>query len=100
MFPLQCFPTSTVEGNEQFVWLKDLDNIEVHKKEVFFSLQVEQSLLVTGFGYEHDDPWATNMELFKEFTDISRVYVLLLQLLFLVVAAASLFFNLSIHCII
>ncbi|PON45573.1 Inositol monophosphatase [Parasponia andersonii] len=34
--------------------------------------QVEQSLLVTGFGYEHDDAWATNIELFKEFTDISR----------------------------
>ncbi|KAF3450035.1 hypothetical protein FNV43_RR06114 [Rhamnella rubrinervis] len=34
--------------------------------------QVEQSLLVTGFGYEHDDAWATNMELFKEFTDVSR----------------------------
>ncbi|KAG6398157.1 hypothetical protein SASPL_139612 [Salvia splendens] len=33
---------------------------------------VERSLLVTGFGYEHDDPWATNMELFKEFTDVSR----------------------------
>nr|XP_048328446.1 phosphatase IMPL1, chloroplastic isoform X5 [Ziziphus jujuba var. spinosa] len=37
--------------------------------------QVEQSLLVTGFGYEHDDAWATNMELFKEFTDISRVLI-------------------------
>ncbi|KAG7962695.1 hypothetical protein I3843_09G077600 [Carya illinoinensis] len=34
--------------------------------------RVEQSLLVTGFGYEHDDPWATNMDLFKEFTDVSR----------------------------
>ncbi|CAN4080348.1 unnamed protein product [Withania somnifera] len=34
--------------------------------------KVEQSLLVTGFGYEHNDPWATNMELFKEFTDGSR----------------------------
>ncbi|GER33176.1 inositol monophosphatase family protein [Striga asiatica] len=34
--------------------------------------KVEQSLLVTGFGYEHDDAWATNIELFKEFTDISR----------------------------
>ncbi|XP_023520115.1 phosphatase IMPL1, chloroplastic [Cucurbita pepo subsp. pepo] len=34
--------------------------------------QVERSLLVTGFGYEHDDPWATNMDLFKEFTDVSR----------------------------
>nr|XP_009590604.1 phosphatase IMPL1, chloroplastic isoform X1 [Nicotiana tomentosiformis] len=34
--------------------------------------KVEQSLLVTGFGYDHDDPWATNMELFKDFTDVSR----------------------------
>ena len=24
---------------------------------------------VTGFGYEHDAPWAANMELFKQFTD-------------------------------
>lgn len=35
--------------------------------------QIERSLLVTGFGYEHDDAWATNIALFKEFTDISRV---------------------------
>lgn len=35
--------------------------------------QVEQSLLVTGFGYEHDDAWAANIQLFKEYTDISRV---------------------------
>ncbi|CAA6658069.1 unnamed protein product [Spirodela intermedia] len=34
--------------------------------------QVERSLLVTGFGYEHDEAWATNIDLFKEFTDISR----------------------------
>ncbi|RWR85721.1 Inositol monophosphatase [Cinnamomum micranthum f. kanehirae] len=34
--------------------------------------QVERSLLVTGFGYEHDDAWLTNINLFKEFTDISR----------------------------
>ncbi|KAK4860404.1 hypothetical protein QYF36_023050 [Acer negundo] len=34
--------------------------------------QVERSLLVTGFGYEHDDAWLTNIELFKEFTDVSR----------------------------
>ena len=27
---------------------------------------------MTGFGYEHDDAWAANMELFKEFTDVSR----------------------------
>ncbi|PPD86587.1 hypothetical protein GOBAR_DD16481 [Gossypium barbadense] len=34
--------------------------------------KVEQSLLVTGFGCEHDDAWNTNFELFKEFTSISR----------------------------
>ncbi|XP_009376387.1 phosphatase IMPL1, chloroplastic [Pyrus x bretschneideri] len=34
--------------------------------------EVGRSLLVTGFGYEHDDAWITNIELFKEFTDISR----------------------------
>ncbi|XP_028759280.1 phosphatase IMPL1, chloroplastic [Neltuma alba] len=34
--------------------------------------QVERSLLVTGFGYDHDDAWSTNIELFKEFTDVSR----------------------------
>ncbi|XP_014494458.1 phosphatase IMPL1, chloroplastic [Vigna radiata var. radiata] len=34
--------------------------------------QVEQCLLVTGFGYDHDDAWATNIDLFKEFTDVSR----------------------------
>ncbi|KAL8143032.1 hypothetical protein V2J09_016064 [Rumex salicifolius] len=33
---------------------------------------VERSLLVTGFGYEHDDAWSTNIELFKHFTDVSR----------------------------
>ena len=26
-------------------------------------------LQVTGFGYEHDEPWAANIELFKYFTD-------------------------------
>jgi myo-inositol-1(or 4)-monophosphatase len=30
---------------------------------------------VTGFGYEHDEAWATNIELFKEFTDVSRVCI-------------------------
>jgi len=34
---------------------------------------VERSLLVTGFGYEHDEAWAANIALFKEFTDVSRV---------------------------
>ena len=30
------------------------------------------SLVVTGFGYDHDEPWLANMGLFKEFTDITR----------------------------
>ena len=34
---------------------------------------VRRSLLVTGFGYEHDEAWAANMELFKEFTDVCQV---------------------------
>ncbi|KAG6553040.1 hypothetical protein Mapa_005377 [Marchantia paleacea] len=34
--------------------------------------EVERSLFVTGFGYEHDEAWATNIALFKEFTDVSR----------------------------
>ncbi|MEE8340985.1 MAG: inositol monophosphatase family protein [Candidatus Neomarinimicrobiota bacterium] len=33
---------------------------------------LENSLLVTGFGYEHDEKWSANMELFKHFTDISQ----------------------------
>nr|AEM89399.1 inositol monophosphatase [Chlamydomonas reinhardtii] len=33
---------------------------------------VRRSLLVTGFGYEHDEAWAANMELFKEFTDVCQ----------------------------
>lgn len=42
---------------------------------IFLFFQVDRSLLVTGFGYEHDDAWATNIELFKEFTDVSRVLI-------------------------
>lgn len=33
---------------------------------------IEKSLLVTGFGYEHDEAWSTNMDAFKHFTDISQ----------------------------
>ncbi|CAK0745527.1 Phosphatase impl1, chloroplastic [Coccomyxa viridis] len=33
---------------------------------------VGMSLLVTGFGYDHDEAWAANVELFKQFTDASR----------------------------
>ena len=38
--------------------------------------QVERSLLVTGFGYDHDAAWETNLDLFKHFTDTSRVHEL------------------------
>ena len=31
-----------------------------------------QSLLVTGFGYSHDSKWNINMNLFKEFTDVTQ----------------------------
>eukprot|EP00195_Chlamydomonas_chlamydogama_P007859 CAMPEP_0202892436 /NCGR_PEP_ID=MMETSP1392-20130828/2159_1 /ASSEMBLY_ACC=CAM_ASM_000868 /TAXON_ID=225041 /ORGANISM="Chlamydomonas chlamydogama, Strain SAG 11-48b" /LENGTH=300 /DNA_ID=CAMNT_0049576379 /DNA_START=92 /DNA_END=994 /DNA_ORIENTATION=- len=34
--------------------------------------EVNRSLLITGFGYEHDEPWSANMELFKELTDVSQ----------------------------
>lgn len=27
---------------------------------------------VTGFGYEHDEAWAANMQLFREFTDVTQ----------------------------
>ncbi|KAH7654492.1 myo-inositol-1(or 4)-monophosphatase protein [Dioscorea alata] len=42
---------------------------KIHVSE---SEEVERSLLVTGFGYDHDVAWETNINLFKEFTDISR----------------------------
>ncbi|XP_028098635.1 phosphatase IMPL1, chloroplastic-like isoform X2 [Camellia sinensis] len=44
----------------------------LYKEKPAIGAVVEQSLLVTGFGYEHDDAWSTNIELFKEFTDASR----------------------------
>jgi len=34
--------------------------------------RLEQSLLVTGFGYDHEEAWEANMELFKTFTDITQ----------------------------
>ncbi|PWZ11152.1 ATP sulfurylase 4, chloroplastic [Zea mays] len=41
-------------------------------EETICKNQVEQSLLITSFGYEHDDAWMTNINLFKEFTVLSR----------------------------
>ena len=34
--------------------------------------KLKDSLLVTGFGYEHGDNWNKNMKLFKHFTDITH----------------------------
>lgn len=51
--------------------------------------------MVTGFGYDHDDAWATNIELFKEFTDISRVTH---SLVFLVIREVTLQYALSMNC--
>mmetsp|Transcript_12429 Transcript_12429/g.25001 ORF Transcript_12429/g.25001 Transcript_12429/m.25001 type:complete len:397 (+) Transcript_12429:3-1193(+) len=34
--------------------------------------ELGSSLLVTGFGYEHDEAWLANLDLFREFTDITR----------------------------
>ncbi len=33
---------------------------------------IENGLFVTGFGYEHDEAWEANMNLFKQFTDQSQ----------------------------
>ncbi|UPQ97832.1 inositol monophosphatase [Chloropicon primus] len=33
---------------------------------------VQDALLVTGFGYDHGEAWAMNMDFFKHFTDVSR----------------------------
>ena len=33
---------------------------------------LNESLLVTGFGYDHLENWKRNMELFKHFTDITQ----------------------------
>lgn len=36
------------------------------------TVDLSQSLLVTGFGYEHGEPWHANMDLFKAFTDFTQ----------------------------
>ncbi|MBC8216508.1 MAG: inositol monophosphatase [Candidatus Marinimicrobia bacterium] len=45
------------------------DNEPIHVSGVS---ELEQSLLVTGFGYDHNENWHRNMELFKSFTDITQ----------------------------
>jgi fructose-1,6-bisphosphatase/inositol monophosphatase family enzyme len=34
--------------------------------------ELQNSLVVTGFGYEHDEAWLANIGLFQEFTDVTR----------------------------
>ena len=42
------------------------NDIEINSSQ---TKNLSSSLLVTGFGYNHDDNWENNMKLFKEFTD-------------------------------
>ncbi|KAL7174310.1 hypothetical protein ACSBR2_033550 [Camellia fascicularis] len=66
-----CFMAFGLE--EFFCELYILLNLVIRLHYGFLStFFVEQSLLVTGFGYEQDDAWSTNIELFKEFTDVSQ----------------------------
>lgn len=45
------------------------DNSPIHVSD---TADLSQSLLVTGFGYNHGDKWHANMDLFKAFTDITQ----------------------------
>ncbi|AAD21685.1 Contains similarity to gi/1653332 extragenic suppressor (SuhB) from Synechocystis sp. gb/D90912 and is a member of the Inositol monophophatase family PF/00459. EST gb/AA597395 comes from this gene [Arabidopsis thaliana] len=62
-----CWNTRTFSATAGGGALCNGQKIHVSKTDA-----VERALLITGFGYEHDDAWSTNMELFKEFTDVSR----------------------------
>ena len=43
-----------------------------HPIHVSTTRSVTDALLITGFAYEHDSRWVTNMKLFKDFTNISQ----------------------------
>ena len=45
------------------------NNIPIHVSE---TKNLDQSLLVTGFGYNHGELWQANMSLFKQFTDLTQ----------------------------
>ena len=45
------------------------DGAQIHVSDVN---SLDRSLLVTGFGYEHGEKWSANMELFKQFTNITQ----------------------------
>ncbi|NHZ85999.1 MAG: inositol monophosphatase [Planctomycetia bacterium] len=55
---------SAVEGKGAFC-----DGNPIHISDVD---SLAQSLLVTGFGYEHGEKWSANIELFKQLTDITH----------------------------
>ncbi|MEA1881461.1 MAG: inositol monophosphatase family protein [Candidatus Marinimicrobia bacterium] len=46
-----------------------VDNIQIR---VSSNAQLETSLLVTGFGYDHGAKWEANMDLFKSFTHLTQ----------------------------
>ena len=45
------------------------NNMPIH---VSGTKNLDQSLLVTGFGYNHGELWEANMSLFKQFTDLTQ----------------------------
>ena len=55
---------SAIKGNGAF---RNGDSINVSKTNT-----IENALFVTGFGYDHDEAWETNMTLFKQFTNQSQ----------------------------
>ena len=55
---------SAIKGKGAFC-----DGKQIHVSDVN---TLDQSLLVTGFGYEHGKKWSANIELFKQFTDITQ----------------------------
>ncbi len=55
---------SAIKGKGAFC-----DSKQIH---VSYVNSLSESLLVTGFGYEHGEKWKANMELFKQFTDITQ----------------------------
>jgi myo-inositol-1(or 4)-monophosphatase len=55
---------SAIKGKGAFC-----DGKQIHVSDVD---TLDQSLLVTGFGYEHGEKWSANMELFNQFTDITQ----------------------------
>ncbi len=55
---------SAIKGKGAFC-----DGRQIHVSDVD---SLAQSLLVTGFGYEHGEKWLANMNLFKKLTDITQ----------------------------